>query len=264
MTLGDYSTHSQRQKDYYNQTAQHYDTWHVDVGSAKIVDAWNFHNLRQFLRNKGLNRALELGCGTGRLANNLLGLFKEVYGVDQSSEVLAIAQNKYPQLKLNCAEVVNLPYEDNFFDLVIVNGSLHHFFAVQKTLSEAYRVLKPNGAFVLLGEPNGQFMKLYNPFFYIWLIDRVAAKLIALFKKSDINSQIIEPEAEVYRPARLKQQLVAARFEVKLFYTYDYFHRTENKFLLKFYKTYLDWENKTIAKIFKNLGMAIQVMAIKK
>jgi len=264
MSSGEYSTRSKNQKDYYDRTAQDYDSWHVEVASAKIVDAWNFQNLLKFLGNTPINRAVELGCGTGRLANDLLNLSKEVYGVDQSSEVLAIAKNKYPQLKLTCAEVVKLPYEDNFFDLVIINGSLHHFFAVAETFREAHRVLKPGGVFALLGEPTNQFLKWYNPFFYFWLLDRVIAKILSFFKKPSIDSKLIEPEAETYKPSQLKRQLSQAGFEVRLFYTYDYFHRTENPFLLKFYKTYLDWENKTLAKIFKNLGMAIQAMAIKK
>jgi len=264
MFLEDYSIHSKNQRDYYNKTAQYYDSWHVEIDSAKIVDAWNFKNLSNFLGNKKVERSLELGCGTGRLANNLFSISREVYGVDQSSEVLAIAQRKYPQLKLTCAEVIKLPYQSDFFDLVLINGSLHHFFAVEKTLAEAYRVLKPGGVFVLLGEPSKQFMKFYNPFFYFWLADRVIAKFISFFKKPITNSQLIEPEAEAYKPAKLKKQLLAAGFDVKLFYTYDYFHRTENKFLLKFYSCYLDWENRVLAKIFKNLGMAIQVMARKK
>lgn len=256
----DYSLKSKEQKEYYNKTAEQYDQWHVDPASAKIVDTWNFNNLKQFLGQKKINNCLDLGCGTGRLSNKLLSMADQVYGVDQSEEVLKIAIKKYPALKLTCAEVVNLPYEDNFFDLVIINGSLHHFFAVEQTLRQVYRVLKPNGLLVLLGEPNQRFMKLYNPFFYLWGINRVLNKLFSQNK----GEELIEPEAEQYLPSILKKQIIQAGFDIQEYYTYDYLARSENKIWLKVYNNYLNFEHQYLAKIFKNLGMAIQCLAIKK
>ena len=278
MSNSTYSQKSKVQKDYYNQTAQSYDKWHVDTPSAKIVDAWNFFNLQKFLSTsrsgqrpsepkaggKTINRSLELGSGTGRLANSLLALSTEVYGIDQSAEVLKIAQAKYPRLHLTCGEVVNLPYENEFFDLVIINGSLHHFFALEKTFSEANRVLKKGGAFILLGEPSSEFLKPYNPFFYFWLLDRAISKIFAILKKTEVTPIPIEPEAESYKPWKMKKQLTKAGFEVKIFYTYDYFVRHNHKFFLKFYPWYLKLENKTLSKIFPYLGLAISAKAIKR
>jgi ubiquinone/menaquinone biosynthesis C-methylase UbiE len=259
-----YTEKSKVQKNYYNETAEKYDEWHIDPPSAKIVDAWNFANLKNFLKNKHLNKSLELGCGTGRLANSLFQISNEVYGVDLSQEVLKIAKQKYPKLNLECSEVINLPYPDNYFDMVIINGSLHHFFAVEKTFKEAHRVLKAGGAFVLLGEPNSEFLKPYNPFFYTWALNRVFNKLFGFLSSNKGPQELIEPDAESYKPWILKKQLQKADFKVKSFYTYDYFVRSNNELILKFYKKWLNTENKTLAKIFPYLGLAIQVFAIKK
>lgn len=263
MTNDLYPQKSTVQRDYYNKTAKQYDDWHINPPSAKIVDAWNFENLKEFINYKHLGKTLELGCGTGRLANSLFQISAEVYGVDLSEAVLKIAKTKYPNLKLKCSEVINLPYPDDYFDLVIVNGSLHHFFAVEKTFQEAKRVLKSGGYFVLLGEPSSQFIRPYNPFFYTWLINRLFNKFWSIFHQNQHSHELIEPEAESYKPWVLKKQL-EKYFEVKKFYTYDYFPRTNNKFLLKFYKNYLNFENKTISKIFPYLGLAIQALVIKK
>lgn len=251
-----YQQKSSEQKDYYNKTAKQYDKWHIETASAKLIDTWNFNNLKKFLSGQRIERCLDLACGTGRLSNKLLELSQEVYGVDISAEVLKIAKQKYPQLKLNESEVTNLPYQDNYFDLVIINGSLHHFFAVEETLKEARRVLKPGGAFVLLGEPNKNYLKFYNPFFYLWALSRIFIKFTDLFKeKKSIPDELMEPEAENYSPARLKKQIIQAGFEVKDFYTYDYFHR---------FASILKFEHSIIAKIFPNLGAAIQCIAYKK
>lgn len=266
-----YIEKSKVQKDYYNETAAKYDEWHIDPPSAKIVDFWNFNNLKKFLKDispnasvKHLYKSLELGCGTGRLANSLFQISDEVYGVDLSQEVLKIAKNKYPKLILECSEVVNLSYPDNYFDMVIINGSLHHFFAVEKTFKEAYRVLKNGGVFILLGEPNSEFLKPYNPFFYTWALNRIFNRLFGIFNSQSTSQDLIEPDAESYKPWVLKKQLKQAGFTVKSFYTYDYFVRSNNKFLLKFYLAYLNFENKTISKIFPYLGLAIQAFSIKK
>lgn len=247
---------SQEQADYYNRTAKAYDKWHIETNSAKVIDAWNFANLKKFISNTKINKILDLGCGTGRLSNSLLQISDQVYGVDVSEEVLKIAKTKYPQLKLTKSEVTNLPYQDNYFDLIIINGSLHHFFAVEDTLKEVHRVLRAGGLFVLLGEPNKKYFKLYNPFFYCWALSRIFIKIANLFRATkSIVPELIEPEAENYSPAKLKKQIIQAGFDVKEFYTYDYFHRFAN--CLKF-------EHKIIAKIFKHLGAAIQCFSVKK
>lgn len=259
-----YLQKSREQKKYYDQTAKDYDRWHTEPASAKIVDAWNFANLKNFIGLHKITRSLDLGCGTGRLANSLLSISTEVYGLDYSQAVIDIAKQKYPALKLSSGQVVNLPYQDNFFDLVLINGSLHHFFATEETLKEVQRVLMPGGFFVLLGEPSSQFMKLYNPFFYIWVIDRIIVKIMAVFKRGKSPQEEIEPEALTFNPTELKQQIEKAGFNVNKFYTYDYFARSENKYWLKKYGTYLNFEARLVSKIFSNLGTAIQSFAIKK
>lgn len=259
-----YSLRSEEQKEYYNQTAQHYDQWHLAPPSAKVVDAWNFKNLQNFLPPQKIGKTLDLGCGTGRLSNNLLSISQEVYGVDFSAEVLKIAQKKYPTLRLSCAEVVNLPYENDYFDLVVINGSLHHFFALAETLKEAHRVLKTNGYLVLLGEPNKNFLQWYNPFFYGWVLNRVVNKILTIWRPGKNKQELIEPRAESYRPRQLKKYLATAGFKIVSFYSYDYWARSNNQWWLKIYPHYLNFEHRSLAKVFPFLGSALQLMASKK
>lgn len=261
----DYQSKSQRQRDYYDSTAKNYDSWHVETASSKIVDQWNFSNLCNYIGNKRLNNCLDLACGTGRLTNNLLSIANNVYGLDISEKVLEIAKQKYPQLHLQLGEVTNLPYPDNFFDLVIINGALHHFFAMPETFKQVYRVLKSDGHFVLLGEPNKLFTKKYNPFFYLWLATRILAKAYhsIFIREKQLDSRLIEPEAEVFNPREMEKTLLNTGFRINNFYTYDLLPRNENRLYLKIYKQLLNLEHKTLAKIFKNSGQAIQVFAQK-
>lgn len=260
-----YQEKKQIQQDYYNSTAEKYDAWHTETESAKIVDQWNFENLQKFLDNKKVDKCLDVACGTGRLSAKLLQVADQVYGVDLSEEVLKIAKNKYPQINFSLGESVDLPYEDNFFDLVIINGSLHHFFATEKTFSEAFRVLKSGGKFVVLGEPNKNYGVLWNPFFYVWFLFRLLTRILNIFvKQKTVQTELIEPEAESFVPAELKASLLKVGFEIKSIYTYDYLPRNESKLFLRYYASYLAWERKSLSKICPNLGSAIQFLAIKK
>lgn len=253
------------QKEYYNRTAEKYDHWHTETASAQVVDAWNFTNLKRFIKKEKVDICLDIASGTGRLSEKLLAVSHKVCGVDLSEEVLRIAQNKYPQIEFKIGEAVNLPYEENYFDLVIINGSLHHFFAMEKTFAESYRVLKPGGHFVVLGEPNANYHKWHNPFFYLWIASRllINALLSILSTKTVFHKEQIEPDAEVFEPKKMRQALKDVEFEIEAFYTYDYVPRLEAGWFVKRYYKYLNWERATLSEFLPDLGAAIQFSAKK-
>lgn len=98
---------------------------------------------------------LDAGCGSGRNLNYFLGKGCDVYGVD--SDPLAIEQIKqnlnnpllsYHPENFIIAQVDDLPFADEQFDLVISSAVLHfarnleHFEAM---ISSMWRVLKKDG-----------------------------------------------------------------------------------------------------------------------
>lgn len=95
-------------------------------------------------------RVLEIGIGQG---TDLLQYAKngaEVYGIDLTRSAIQKASNMFKcygyhaWLKQMNAEDLSL-FENNFFDFVYSFGVLHHTPNTEKTVSEIYRVLKPNG-----------------------------------------------------------------------------------------------------------------------
>ncbi|WP_249315527.1 class I SAM-dependent methyltransferase [Bacillus sp. FJAT-49711] len=99
------------------------------------------------------SRILELGCGNGvfwgknksRVSNSwriTLSDFSEGMLEDAEKNIGAMTNIKYEQIN-----IVDIPYDDNSFDVVIVNHMLYHVPDIDKALTEVRRVLSPTGKF---------------------------------------------------------------------------------------------------------------------
>jgi SAM-dependent methyltransferase len=106
-------------------------------------------HLRDFARSLGrADRALDLGCGDGRLTAELEA--GELTAADVSRVALERARRRLPGARL--AELdpdAPLPFEDGAFDLVLCAETIEHVRDVQLLLSEVRRVLRPGGTLAL-------------------------------------------------------------------------------------------------------------------
>ncbi|RLC40085.1 MAG: hypothetical protein DRH33_01040 [Candidatus Nealsonbacteria bacterium] len=98
------------------------------------------------------DKVLDLGCGNGRFFEILKDKGVDYIGVDFSERLIEIAKKRYPQVKFQVADALNLPFPNNFFDKVYTIAVLHHIPSKefrQRFLEEAKRVLKPGGLLIL-------------------------------------------------------------------------------------------------------------------
>lgn len=92
---------------------------------------------------------LDMGCGSGRysIALSLLGA-KKVYAIDLFSqsyqESEKIAKEKNLNIEFLEANFHELPFENEKFDFIFSNGTIHHSTSIRKSLEEFKRVLKKN------------------------------------------------------------------------------------------------------------------------
>ena len=105
-------------------------------------------------------KVLEIGAGTGFFIINLAqaGLVHEPFATDISPGMVDVCLRNavavgITNMKARAADAERLPFEDNYFDLVIGHAVVHHLPDVEAAFREAYRVLKPGGALVIAGEP---------------------------------------------------------------------------------------------------------------
>jgi ubiquinone/menaquinone biosynthesis C-methylase UbiE len=106
---------------------------------------------------KGGDSILEVGFGSGLTFLNLHNLYKKIYGLDLSCDVNEVAQVFAPlgiRPELRNGNVVELPYQDNQFDTVLLISILEHLKPEEqeRAFSEIKRVLKPGGQ-VVYGVP---------------------------------------------------------------------------------------------------------------
>lgn len=107
-------------------------------------------------------KVLDIGCGLGYAAVRYASLFKaKVYGIDYSSNMI-VGANIYLKQKKSIlrgkvnfleATVLNLPFENNSFDIVTSSRCLMALldWQLQKAaLKECHRVLKRDGTLVLM------------------------------------------------------------------------------------------------------------------
>ena len=102
------------------------------------------------------DRILDVGCGTGivsRMVSPMVGSSGRVVGLDIDQEMLAVARSLVPadggQIEWREGDVVEIPFQDEEFDLVLCQAALQFFPDKRAALLEIRRVLAPSGRVVV-------------------------------------------------------------------------------------------------------------------
>ena len=125
--------------------------WKENINKKLEDNPW-IDEYRKYLGNNGL--CLDLGCGIGLDTKRFME-----YGLDViSADISNIALEKVKEFNTNIVKLdmrKPLPFEDNKFDIVFANLSIHYFkdLDTKNIISEVKRVLKTDGLFI--GSVNG-------------------------------------------------------------------------------------------------------------
>lgn len=133
-TLYDFSAHSKE----YEKTLGKSHEYFIRVKCKELL-----RSLRRF--NYNPQKVLDLGCGTGETEEILYRHFGEMTGIDLSEGMINEAKRKnIPNCEFKQANVLKLPFPDDYFDLVFSFCFFHHLPANkwEEALKEAVRVSK--------------------------------------------------------------------------------------------------------------------------
>ncbi len=101
----------------------------------------------RFLKNtfKDNLNILDIACGTGTFTKRLTKIKNglRVFGIDNSKGMISIA-NKKNVACFKTANAEEIPFPDNYFDLITITDSFYYFKDKDKSISECCRILKTN------------------------------------------------------------------------------------------------------------------------
>jgi ubiquinone/menaquinone biosynthesis C-methylase UbiE len=102
--------------------------------------------VREFVRPRRDERALDVGTGAGALAFALAPLVREVVGLDPVPELLELARERsLPNTQFVEGDGTALPFPDDAFDLAGTHRTLHHVAQPERVVAELARVTRPGG-----------------------------------------------------------------------------------------------------------------------
>ncbi len=146
------------------------------------------NNILSIAKKLNPTKALDIATGTADIAIKLGSIPNcQVVGVDISEQMLNIGRKKIKKknlqksVSLQNGDAENLNYNDNFFDLITIGFGVRNFQDLEKGLGESFRVLKPNGALIVLetSVPENKIIRLLYSFFtrtYIPLMASIFSK----------------------------------------------------------------------------------------
>jgi ubiquinone/menaquinone biosynthesis C-methylase UbiE len=92
---------------------------------------------------------LDVGCGAGQLAGELMRRGYAAWGVDVSEAMVRHAAQQYQQDRFRAGDIEQIPFPNNTFDAVMCLGVLEYLDEDKPALREIWRVLKPGGRAVI-------------------------------------------------------------------------------------------------------------------
>ena len=148
-------------QNVFDQVYDRYDLMN-DFMSLGIHRLWK-KDLLNMMNPSPKQELIDVACGTGDIAKIFLKKVSKdskVTCVDPNQGMINKGKeklNKFKNLKWVIAPAEKLPFLKNSFDFYTISFGLRNTKNLDKTLTEAYRVLKPGGRYLCL-----EFSKIQN------------------------------------------------------------------------------------------------------
>lgn len=125
-----------------------------------------------------IDRLLDGGCSFGYGTRYFVKYAKETYGVEISKEHYEVGKKRFKNISFHNSGLEKTEFEDEFFDVIVLNDVLEHTTDRIQSLSEMYRILKKGGV-IIISTPHkglfgfldpynyGYYLKKYLKFIYI-------------------------------------------------------------------------------------------------
>jgi len=156
--------------------------------------------LLETIKLKKRMNVLDIGFGLGFPMIEIamrLGDSSKVYGIDPWEAAIERAKFKIDICNVSNIEISKgvaeqLPYQDNFFDLIVSNNGVNNVEDINKTFAECYRVTKKDAQFVFTMNLETTMLEFYNVY-------EEVLKNIAMFEEIEkMKQQIYDKRKPLY------------------------------------------------------------------
>jgi ubiquinone/menaquinone biosynthesis C-methylase UbiE len=176
----------------------------------EVTDTWMKRTI-DFNMAKG-KKLLEIGHGIGTDLLTFCEGGAEVYGIDITEEHHKLAALNFKlhgkECVLKLCDSANIDFPSNYFDFVYSHGVLHHTPDTVRCISEAYRVLKPGGLFVLSLYHTWSAFHICNKILYEGVIhgklNKMGYKGLMSTLERGANGITIKPLVKTYSKKKLR------------------------------------------------------------
>ncbi|NLW13552.1 MAG: demethylmenaquinone methyltransferase [Trueperella sp.] len=162
----------------FDQVSEKYDITN-GILTGGLIRVWRTAAREAIAPRPGL-KVLDIAAGTGSSAACYAEYGADVIASDFSEGMIAKGRARYPDLKFVQADAMDLPFEDNSFDVTTISYGLRNVKDPDKALREMFRVTKPGGRLVVaeFSRPkNRLFQMAYH--FYIQDFMPLVASLVS-------------------------------------------------------------------------------------
>lgn len=157
-------------QNWKTRSETNYNHWTKERPNNQIQLAFKSHweFFKELLDGYDYESCLEVGSGRGSISSFFAENDYKCTLLDSSESILETAKKIFNKNGHNAefihADALEMPFDDNTFDIVISIGLLEHFENLEKPLNEQYRVLKPDGLFIgyIVPERPDNVQKYFN------------------------------------------------------------------------------------------------------
>ena len=109
-----------------------------------------YEHVLQFLKIKLPETLLDVGCGSGFFSDLAFKKGADVTGIDASEQLIEQAKQRNAFIKFLTGDMEELPFADSTFNIVCGFNSFQYASDIKNAFTEAKRVLKDKGKFVVM------------------------------------------------------------------------------------------------------------------
>lgn len=163
-----------RDPKLFDDFAERYDR------NDEITGGWITQWVEGVLADKTGESAIDLGCGSGRVAHVLTKHYEKVWAIDLSPEMIELAQRRRPHPRITF-EAADLTTVTGQYNLVISMMTLHHLPNVEETLTHIASLVKPGGTAILVDNAVPQATTRMGQ--RVWAARVLAQDIVQAFRK---------------------------------------------------------------------------------